>query len=322
MAAAYSDRIAGTRRDNLEQAIEHYQHALAIRTKTAYPEQWAATQNNLANAYSNRITGTRQDNLKQAIEHYQHALDIYTKTAYPEQWAQTQNNLAAAYRNRIAGARRDNIEQAIEHYQHALEIRTKTAYPEQWAGTQNNLANAYRDRIAGTRADNLQQARSHSEQALDWLHQQPVATFDAVMFLRTAFRIEQDWQTVTTNGSNCLAAANRILEQLLTTINELALLEPSLAYEQQVRAELADIISRWLLLQCAEGAPASASIKHILNTLQRARGVIFNHQRQWRTQNKEKLQQLNNAYKDWSITDRAGGQKTTGAHHPATAHRT
>ena len=167
LANALAQTPLGSRRDNLEQAIEHYQHALEIFTQTAYPANWAMTQNNLAAAYSDRIAGARRDNIEQAIEHYQHALEIFTQTATPEQWAQTQNNLAAAYSHRIAGTRRENLEQAIEYSQHALEIYTKTAYPEQWATTQNNLATAYCERITGTRRDNLEQAIEHYQYALE-----------------------------------------------------------------------------------------------------------------------------------------------------------
>ncbi len=78
-------------------------------------QDWARTQNNLANAYRDRIRGERADNLEQAIAHYDAALTVYTREAFPEHWAMTQNNLANAYRERIRGERADNLEQAIEH---------------------------------------------------------------------------------------------------------------------------------------------------------------------------------------------------------------
>ena len=132
LAAAYAQRIRGDRAENIEQAIFHYQQALEVYTRQAYPEQWATTQNNLANAYSDRIRGDRAENIEQAIFHYQQALEVYTREAFSEQSAVTQNNLANAYRNRIRGDRAENIEQAIFRYQQALitarEIGDKNSY--------------------------------------------------------------------------------------------------------------------------------------------------------------------------------------------------
>ena len=44
---AYSERIRGERAENLEQAIQHYEQALAVRTREAFPQDWAMTHNNL-----------------------------------------------------------------------------------------------------------------------------------------------------------------------------------------------------------------------------------------------------------------------------------
>jgi hypothetical protein len=49
----------GDRAENLEAAIGHYQSALEVYTRAAFPDQRAATQNNLANAYRGRIRGER-----------------------------------------------------------------------------------------------------------------------------------------------------------------------------------------------------------------------------------------------------------------------
>jgi hypothetical protein len=49
----------GNRAHNLEIAIASYQAALEVYTRTAFPEYWAMTQNNLAFAYSDRIRGER-----------------------------------------------------------------------------------------------------------------------------------------------------------------------------------------------------------------------------------------------------------------------
>ncbi|CAD5924968.1 CHAT domain-containing protein [Planktothrix agardhii] len=157
----------GSRKNNLEISIASYQAALEIRTREAFPEDWAATQNNLAIAYSNRIKGEKADNIEWAITAYQAVLEIRTRAAFPEQWAMTQHNLALAYSNRIKGEKADNMERAITAYQSALEIRTREAFLEDWAATQNNLALAYSNRIKGEKADNIEQAITAYQAALE-----------------------------------------------------------------------------------------------------------------------------------------------------------
>src|SRR6476661_1209706 len=166
LAAAYSNRINGSRAENLERAISFYEAALTVRTLEDFPEKWAMTQNNLAAAYSDRINGSRAENLERAIEFYEAALTVYTLEAFPEYWAMTQNNLAIAYRNRINGSRAENLERAIDFYEAALTVYTLEDFPEKWAGTQNNLAAAYSNRINGSRADNLEQAIEFYQAAL------------------------------------------------------------------------------------------------------------------------------------------------------------
>jgi len=158
LGSAYSSRIRGDRVENLEQAIAAYELALQVRTREAFPADWAMTQNNLGTAYSDRIRGDRAENLEQSIAACELALQVYTREAFPEDWAMTQNNLGNAYRDRIQGDRAENLEQSIAAYELALQVRTREAFPEDWAGTQNNLGNAYNDRIRGDRAENLEQA--------------------------------------------------------------------------------------------------------------------------------------------------------------------
>jgi tetratricopeptide (TPR) repeat protein len=77
---AYSDLPIGDRAANLQQAIACYQAALQVRTREAFPADWAATQNNLGLAYANLSRGDRAANLKQAIACYQAAWPILSLT--------------------------------------------------------------------------------------------------------------------------------------------------------------------------------------------------------------------------------------------------
>ena len=97
LAVAYSDRINGSRAENLERAIEFFQAALTVRTLEDFPEKWAMTQNNLAAAYSDRINGSRAQNLERAIEFYEAALTVRTLEDFPIGNVETLNNLGWAY---------------------------------------------------------------------------------------------------------------------------------------------------------------------------------------------------------------------------------
>jgi len=167
LANAYQERIRGDKAQNLEEAISFYQYALEVRTREAFPVEWATTQNHLANAYQERIREDKAQNLEEAIASYQYALEIYTREAFPVDWAMIQNNLAAAYSDRIRGDKAQNLEDAISSYQYALEVYTRETLPVEWATTQNNLANAYKNRIRGDKAQNLEDAIASYQYALE-----------------------------------------------------------------------------------------------------------------------------------------------------------
>jgi CHAT domain-containing protein len=116
---------------------------LQVYTHEDFPEDWAMTQNNLANAYSARIHGDRAQNIEDTIAACKRALQVYTREDFPEKWAGTQNNLASAYTNRIRGDRAANIEAAIAAYSQALEIYTPGAHPNDCRRTARLLANLY-----------------------------------------------------------------------------------------------------------------------------------------------------------------------------------
>ncbi|WP_139240498.1 CHAT domain-containing protein, partial [Geitlerinema sp. PCC 9228] len=97
LANAYSDRIRGERAENLEQAIAAFEAALQVRTRSAFPQDWAMTQNNLANAYRYRIRGERAENLEQAIAAYQAALEIHQPDTFPADCRSTAYNLGNLY---------------------------------------------------------------------------------------------------------------------------------------------------------------------------------------------------------------------------------
>jgi CHAT domain-containing protein len=185
--------MLGEGANNIEVAIAAYQAALTVRTREAFPNDWATTQHNLGIAYRNRIQGDKADNIEAAISAYQAALTVITREALPYDWATTQNTLGNAYCDRIQGDRADNIEAAISAYQAALTVKTREALPYDWAITQIGLASAYRDRIQGDRADNIEAA---------------IAAYQAVLTVHTRESFPYEWATAENNLGN--AYRNRI----------------------------------------------------------------------------------------------------------------
>ncbi|MEQ9621668.1 MAG: tetratricopeptide repeat protein [Coleofasciculus chthonoplastes F1-TOW-03] len=186
---------------------------MQVRTREAFPEDWAATQNNLGNAYSDHIRGERAENLEQAIAACELALQVYSREAFPEQWAGMQNNLGNAYSNRIRGERAENLEQAISLYELALQVYTRKAFPEKWAMTQNNLGNAYRDRIRGERAENLEQS---------------ITAYNLALQVRTREAFPEDWAETQSNLAEALMQRATLTENINNLDTVITLLQEAL----------------------------------------------------------------------------------------------
>jgi CHAT domain-containing protein len=184
----------GSKAHNMEIAITSYEIALTIFTQSAFPVEWATTQNNLGSAYLDRILGDFAQNIETAIDAYTQALSVRTQSAFPVDWAQTQNNLGNAYHNRIRGDKAQNIETAIAAYTHALSVSTQSAFPVDWATTQNNLGNAYSERILGDKAQNIETA---------------IAAYTQALSVRTQSAFPEKWATTQNNLGE--AYRNRIL---------------------------------------------------------------------------------------------------------------
>ncbi|MGP1345457.1 MAG: hypothetical protein ACTS3F_02145, partial [Phycisphaerales bacterium] len=71
-----------------------------VRTRSGLPQDWAMTQNNLANALRDQASASKGSErarlLGEAVAAYRLAQEVYTRAALPQDWATTQNNLAVA----------------------------------------------------------------------------------------------------------------------------------------------------------------------------------------------------------------------------------
>jgi len=166
LGIAYSRRICGDRRENVERAIDSYQKVLTVITKTENRDNWADTINNLASSYVVRIEGNHAENLEKAVNYYHQSLTAICKDEAPVEWAKTTSNLANAYRKRIQGERVENIEEAIKYLQQVLAVFPRDEMPIEWAHTAHSIACTYGTRILGDHDENIRTAIDYLQKAL------------------------------------------------------------------------------------------------------------------------------------------------------------
>ena len=146
LSSLLQDWTLGKRNSNLGIAIAGYEVGIKLLNPETFPEEWAATQYNLANAYAEIATKDTAENIEKAITCYQKALQVYNRETFPQEWAMTQNNLGNALCERVEGERLENIDAAIKCYQAALQVHSIEEFPQAWEMTQNNLNSAYEER--------------------------------------------------------------------------------------------------------------------------------------------------------------------------------
>jgi hypothetical protein len=120
-----------------------------VRTREAFPEDWAMTQHNLGNAYRERIQGDRAENLERAIHFYNQAAEVFTRTSFPEKWATNQACLAEALTKRALLTNScTDLDTAVQLLQTALEAAVVRS-PD-FIDTQYRLGNALSRRYEHT----------------------------------------------------------------------------------------------------------------------------------------------------------------------------
>ena len=81
-------------------AVEFYRRNLEVRTRRAYPVDWAATQHALGIALARQAERTAapagEELFGEAAAAYRAALEVYRRAEHPEDWAKTQSNLGLA----------------------------------------------------------------------------------------------------------------------------------------------------------------------------------------------------------------------------------
>jgi tetratricopeptide (TPR) repeat protein len=83
LGSAWAQLPHGDRPTNVRRAISCYEAALRVRTKQAFPKDWAETQTNLGNAWLQLPTGERAANLRQAIACFEAAFARLHRAGLP-----------------------------------------------------------------------------------------------------------------------------------------------------------------------------------------------------------------------------------------------
>ncbi|MCU0568967.1 MAG: hypothetical protein MUF49_20505 [Oculatellaceae cyanobacterium Prado106] len=153
-------------------SIQAYQRALRVFTGSAYPQEHAILQNNIAIAYLSMPLSAEGDDMRQAlaVQAFQQALEWVNLIDHPNEYAMLQNNLGNALQYLPSTHPVDNNWKAIAAYDEALKVRTARDTPLEYATTLANKANALanlpdQDDETLSNAKNLAQAQAHYQEA-------------------------------------------------------------------------------------------------------------------------------------------------------------
>ncbi len=245
----------------LAQSVQAYRAALEVRTKANLPQDWAGTENNLANALVDQgllSSGAQATDLfSQAVEAYRATLDVYTRKDLPQDWAMAQNNVGLALVDQgelsHGSQATDLMSQAVMAYRAALDVYTKKDLPQDWAMTENNLGFALKD----------QGERSSGAQAKD-LFAQAVQAYRAALEIYNRADLPQQWAATENNLGNVLvdegdfSAAAVALDAVLDVFpNNVGYLQTAVfIYQENLdRYDRAyELSQRWLKLDASPSA--------------------------------------------------------------------
>lgn len=165
---SYLNRIEGVRRDNMEQAILHFDQALSVLTPELSPMLWALIlinrsmakrsllPQNIVNLMMSGKSGPLQaifslplnetmaevaalkGHNDEAIADLLQALTVLTREKTPREWAQAHRELGNAYGLYMWGNQKEYQAKAQEHFALAESVLSRTSAPREWAVMQMN----------------------------------------------------------------------------------------------------------------------------------------------------------------------------------------
>jgi tetratricopeptide (TPR) repeat protein len=166
----YKQRVTSDERDNLQQAIDHFQRAIDVFPPDIYPENRAMNLYNLGNVlmmvHINRADKENQIYLHKALDCFQEALQYYTRSTHPYEYAKIQQSLAGIYADYMEGERFAHVDKALEHLQQALTVFTLDKYPLNYAEAHRMLAILYKERVEYARMEDIEKGLLSCQNAL------------------------------------------------------------------------------------------------------------------------------------------------------------
>ena len=98
LGQALRDRVFGDPAANIAAAFACFDRALAVRTRTAVPLNWATTQHNMGAAYHicHGKNNAGAAGVDEAVACYHRALEVRTPETSPQEWALTTFSLLLA----------------------------------------------------------------------------------------------------------------------------------------------------------------------------------------------------------------------------------
>jgi len=167
--------LAGMHAVPITEAIQAYQRALKVFTRTAYPTEYAILHNNLATVYLSIPMSDERAKMREAmaVQSFQEALKVITLIDQPTEYAMLQNNLGNALQYSSSSHAVENNLRALEAYDEALKVRTITDTPYEYANTICNKANCLwnlpddLEKPEEGNRDRLREARDYYREAND-----------------------------------------------------------------------------------------------------------------------------------------------------------
>jgi len=113
------------------QAMQSYQHALAVFTRDTVPDVFADIQHQLGIVYAQIPDDIKKKSVWAAVSvsSFNEALNFYNKVDYPYEFAMICHSMGNAYTQYPQALHSDNYDKALAWYREALDIRTAADYP-------------------------------------------------------------------------------------------------------------------------------------------------------------------------------------------------
>jgi tetratricopeptide (TPR) repeat protein len=146
--ALLETRGAESYASNVRRAIECFEQAMTVWSRSTDPGHWAAIQASLGAAWERLPEGDKRENLKHAVGCFELSCSVRTRDSVPVAWARLQNALGTAWLQlALLGGEQEWVTQSVEAsiaaHSGALEIWAREGRKHEWAHTQHALASAW-----------------------------------------------------------------------------------------------------------------------------------------------------------------------------------